>query len=550
MSREQFEEELRNRIKDYSPEIDAQQLWNNIQQKKPKSYLGIFAIFFVLAGAGVSLLFLQNDKASEQLVSEVAVIEDVSNTAQEKADADKGFVTGNDPVGEGIIANYTKERMSTNTIAAPSDNEALVFSPNTIDQNHGKVNYSDRRKTKIESNTSNNLIKSNVVNNATEYDDNQLINIIDVPEIQSNNQDHEQIATTSILDVSPQENQGDELIPNNAITNNESQPFNEETNVIDPSVNETVVQTDDLFAIESSEEIEQLNNTAFEVHQLEERMADAKVSNWQKMDGEVEKRKPAGNNKQKFKSNKRTFELTVDVLGGPMFPFKSLTAKSEEDKSYLAQRQFTEQVLRGYTAEVNTYGEFKKMGYFKVGVSYAGFKESFVYKGETIREYYDPNGIQSIEIDAQGDTTFVLDSVLVTQVINRNINRINSYNMLDLSMSMGYMLNRSRWSIFVDAGIAYNLMFKANGQYLDRQLEVVNFSDELMEEGSAYKKNLGVAVVANVGFDYEIKPNLNFKIQTGFKRYFSDFSTQENPIRQKYNFLNLGLGLAYTFNNF
>ncbi|MCB0502477.1 MAG: hypothetical protein KDD32_07320, partial [Bacteroidetes bacterium] len=531
--------------------IDAQQLWNNIQQKKPKNYLGAFAIFFLLAGAGVSLLFLQNDKASEQLVSEIAEIENVSNIAQEKSVSDKEFISGNEPIGETMITANAKEKMSINTIAAPpSDNGTLVFSPNTIDQNHGKVNYSDRRKTKIESNASNNLIKSNVVNNATEYADNQRNNIVNVTENRSNNQDHGQIGTTSFLDVSPQVNQVDASIPNNAINNNESKAFNDEVEVIDPSGNETVEQANEMLAIESSQEIEQLNNTAFEVHQLEERMADAKVSNWQKMDGEVEKRKPAGNNKQKFKSNKRTFELTVDVLGGPMFPFKSLTAKSEEDKSYLAQRQFTEQVLRGYTAEVNTYGEFKKMGYFKVGVSYAGFKESFVYKGETIREYYDPNGIQSIEIDAQGDTTFVLDSVLVTQVINRNINRINSYNMLDLSMSMGYMLNRSRWSIFVDAGIAYNLMFKANGQYLDRQLEVVNFSDELMEEGSAYKKNLGVAVVANVGFDYEIKPNLNFKIQTGFKRYFSDFSTQENPIRQKYNFLNLGLGLAYTFNNF
>ncbi|MEZ5009849.1 MAG: hypothetical protein R2753_16995 [Chitinophagales bacterium] len=591
MSREQFEEELRNRIKDYSPEVNTQQLWDSLQQKKPKNYLGIFALFFLLAGAGTGIFFLQQGKnqfADETNLIDIVNQDDIkiqdsrrktqdaklnaesfqeekqfSNSSSNSNSSSSSNSNSNTVSNSNLISNSTKNassnttantnskintrNSSTNNQAIKSTNSNLEKIASGIDNNNNKPSsFGSDKATADIAGLENNFSKSKTIGSTLKSIDNELIelNFIDgIVETVVNNQ-------KNAVDANPSNTEANNLIRNgdhSVINSEDAMQSTGEESITTANYSEEESNT---LEQKSSTEIEQLNNASIETFHLEERTAEAKISNWQKMDGEVEKRKPTSDKGQKYKSNRKTFELSIEVLGGPMFPFKSLTAKSEEDKAYLSQRQFTEQVLRGYTAEVNTYGEFKKMGYFKVGVSYAGFQESFIYKGETIREYYDPNGIQTVEINGDGDTTFVMDSVLVTQVIGRNINRVNAYSMMDLSVSMGYILSRSKWSIYVDGGIAYNLLFKANGQFLNRALEPINFSDELVDGGSPLKKNLGVAVVANMGFDYQINPHLKFKIQTGYKRYFSDFSTVENPIRQKYNFINLGLGLSYTFNNF
>ncbi len=149
-----------------------------------------------------------------------------------------------------------------------------------------------------------------------------------------------------------------------------------------------------------------------------------------------------------------------------------------------------------------------------------------------------------------GDTTHVYDSVLVDQYKTTKYTSRNAYNTFDLSTSIGFVYSSSRWSVFADAGLAYNLAMKANGRMLNESLDVIGFTEPMEGGQSPFRKNLGVGVVANFGVAYEIIPSLKFKLQTGYKRYFRDFSNDGTPINQNYHLINMGMGLQYTFDNF
>ncbi len=542
MSREQFEEELRSRMKDYKPAVDTQQLWSNIKKEKSKNYTGIIAFILLLMGTGVGAFFLLQNQNEESVVTNtntnttITAIEQ-SNDVEVKRNIVDAKTTN---INQEILANKninevnskgsynTKSNVVENQVASLNDRNKRQLSSKALDQsttaakseNLIKSTNTDLQVNNLDyANASNTVLKNNknVLENKIESDiENSIINQTD--DSYSKDVDHRDVVVNNGTEVIS--SRGSYLAQNFYKRQNESN-------------------------------LSQVNSADFESYLLKERVGEEQVSNWIKMDGVTKKRKPSDSRKQKkYKSPKKTFAISVEALVGPMFPFRKLSEKSIEETSYLSQRLFTEKVLRGYKAELNTYGNFKKYGYFRVGIDYAGFKESFIYNGETTSEYWDPDGIASVQINGDGDTTYVVDSVLVTQVVERDINRVNTYNMLDLSVSMGFILNRDKWSIFVDGGIAYNLMFNARGQYLNEDLQVVYFEDEQVSGGLPLRNNLGPAVVGNFGFTYKINKNLDFKIKSGYKRYFNDFSSNENPLSQKYNFINLGLGIQYTFNNY
>jgi hypothetical protein len=561
MSKEQFEQELRRKLKGYQPEVDTHLLWQNIKQQQPKNYWGLVSLFMVAMSLGLGFAFWNiSEQSALQTNQENKLIDDSKNytlnTTQEintqsnnqrteSSSAPKSFIqSGQNVEKENWAAeekNYAATTVGSSVTAAKMKSQSVIQS-HTSDVDKVALAYHQNIQTNSKSTLPNNLIERFESN----YDQAEAVDVTADLNISS---DYLIVANTNeSIDVNLN------VFDNNGNSANLNTTFTDLSNSVSPNESDIIPNQESVFKQEHPQVLnnqQDLAENALDVVPLPEEVIQNLIQKKDDFKSNTNKRKPISNNQQyRIKTGPSTFELTTEAVIGPMFPIKSLTSKNEESSAYLAERKASEVVLRGYSAEVNAYGGFKKHGYFKVGIDYAGFSESFTFSSIKTIEYWDPNALVGIEIGATGDTTYLYDSVWVSEDILSKTTAKNTFQMLDITTAMGYTYAGSKWALFVDAGLAYNVLFKNKGTYLNQDLLPASFNEPLSNGSPAFRRNLGVAVVANLGFVYEIKPNFNFKIQTGYKRYFNDFTTVANPIRQKYNFLDLGMGFQYTFDNF
>jgi hypothetical protein len=560
MSKEQFEQELRRKLKGYQPEVDTQMLWQNIKNQQPKNYWGLVSLFMVAMSLGLGFAFWNiSEQTNLQTNQENNLIDDsnlYTNHSTNKTDN-----TSNPEVNKGNFNADATQSVSLNL--SEKEEASNVHNYPTQKVNHTSTSIIKKQSISTQTNDAVALQQKHSIgkstslpiqNNSAPSSSEEILILVDAPIAKL------EIEETVTNDILNQNEHFDETTHKEADFNS-NQEFDASfaangIESISDNSNHIIPNQESVFKQELSNtnlyNQQEVATNQLDVAPLSEEVIQSLVN---KRDDDFKgnsiKRKPTSNTQKiKFKTGPSTFELTTEAVIGPMFPIRSLSAKGDENDSYLAEREASEAVLRGYSAEINTYGGFKKHGYFKIGVDYAGFSEAFNFSSIETQSFWDPNGLVGTEISTEGDTIYIYDSVWVTKDVLNKTSERNSFQMLDLTTAMGFTYGSSKWSIFADAGFSYNLLFKKKGTYLNEDIEPTSFSEPLSNGSAPFKKNLGVAVVANLGFAYEIRPNLNFKIQTGYKRYFNDFSSAANPIRQKYNFLDLGMGIQYTFDNF
>lgn len=480
MSRKQFEEELRARLNEYAPQVDADQIWNNIKQEQPKNYLAY------MAGVGVLLFsalvgFVAMQQTSQPFAESASI-----NTTELFTTSNHFVLIDNQATNTFQIETNRNFDNNVSSIDSDAANQIGAVVATTVNQINSIANSAS-------------TILVTQVDNENEKQFTALANAENQKGAKRKTKQQVKYVKRGNKEASAsyiRSSLGEDKLVVSTPRPVPSVAFSEPTLVTEAKA-ETVSAQEKAEAILLKQKVAKFER--YIASQRKSFQLEAKA-----LPPAEEKHKLHKSNH--FKSNRKSIGLTLEVMGGPMFPIKSLSVKNSEQANYLNQRNLSEKVLRGYHLDVNVISSFKKYLYLKGGISYMGFREAFMF-----------------------------DENLST----------NKYNMLDFAAAVGVKYGKSRWHIFADAGLSMNTLFKTKGTYLNEELEMARFN-----EADIFNTNLGPAVLANVGFIYEINKDFNFKIQTGYKRYFKSFSTALNPIEQRYNFVNLGMGIQYNFSNY
>ncbi len=232
---------------------------------------------------------------------------------------------------------------------------------------------------------------------------------------------------------------------------------------------------------------------------------------------------------------------------GFLYPKKSLEAKDASSQEYLESREATESFVYGGQFNVELQARFKRHFYFSIGIAHEHIKEKFEFSSSTNFQYWEQDVLTDILVNESNDTTFVYDSVLVSQNITRNVKHYNDFKTLDITTSLGYIYSREKWHLFVETGPTVNLWFRKRGMYLNESLQPANFSDRLPDNETQFNETLKVGIAAYAGIGYNVHSNIQLTFRAGVKHHFGDITGTANAIQQNYTMFSFQGGMNFLF---
>lgn len=226
---------------------------------------------------------------------------------------------------------------------------------------------------------------------------------------------------------------------------------------------------------------------------------------------------------------------------GIFLPSKNLSTKGIESPLAYQQRISNESTLEGIN--VGLYGMLirDRIPFFvKAGISYSRIAE----KMELEYEYVERDttvGIVSSTVSANGDTITHVYGDVITETLFKGKNQRHYYvHLFDFPVSVGYNTFVGGLDLSVEAGMKFNFMTRGTGNILTGQNTYANLTLEPQFKNRIDMSFFGGFMVGrhfnNVG-DFYLAPRFTF--------YPSDFSNQDNPIKQSYMTFGLNAGFIY-----
>lgn len=222
----------------------------------------------------------------------------------------------------------------------------------------------------------------------------------------------------------------------------------------------------------------------------------------------------------------------IEVYAGMGYPLRQMTL-SGEPNSLLSYRQQTEKPWYTTQASMTAGISLHKIWTASIGLEYALVKEKFDY----LR-----SGITKIVIDFEPQTGLAKDTNIISgTIINSGENKFQMYT---IPVLLGYQkqLNQN-WMLAVEAGAAFNFYTTITGKVLYSDQDVRRI-DDIPE---MYHRNLGISVRGGLVLQYLWNDNLSLFVSPKATFYLDDWSHISNPVRSKYNLINVGIGLRKSF---
>jgi hypothetical protein len=149
-------------------------------------------------------------------------------------------------------------------------------------------------------------------------------------------------------------------------------------------------------------------------------------------------------------------------------------------------------------------------------------------------------GIQSIIIDANGDSTVITGPIARYQQLSRFKRTFNRYTFIDIPLLTGYEFGEGALKFSVTGGAIINLVMQASGERLSAQEQPV-----ALGEATAFRMRAGLSFQAGMGGSWELHPRWRLHAQLAM-RYFPWTITQaDSQLSQQYQWLGGQLSLRY-----
>ena len=155
--------------------------------------------------------------------------------------------------------------------------------------------------------------------------------------------------------------------------------------------------------------------------------------------------------------------------------------------------------------------------------------------------YYSEDAVTQMVITFDPETNQPIDTSLVLGMLeNRGDIR---YTMIDIPVFVGLTKQFRTFELGLEAGVLYNLSFKAEGKIINEQLDIFRISDET----PIYKKELGLGLRTSLVFRKRMANGLAFQVKPTFKMYLDEINHADYILPTTLNFARLDVGLRKDF---
>lgn len=225
----------------------------------------------------------------------------------------------------------------------------------------------------------------------------------------------------------------------------------------------------------------------------------------------------------------------IDVLGGPMYANRTLAAKNDDLASYATIRDSTETSRLGFNSTIRASLVLANGIALRSGVAYTQINEKLdLFDGTTTDiAIYEIKDVHGNIIGTQTDT-------IIGQRIKTTYNR---YKMVDIPVILGYEVRDRNWTIALNGGAYFNVLFEQKGEFLSPDLTTVNFTSTEEEHYDAFNNSVGMSLFGSVGLHYKIGNRLHLMAEPQFRYFMDSFTNADYPLQQNYWAVGMNLGV-------
>ena len=245
---------------------------------------------------------------------------------------------------------------------------------------------------------------------------------------------------------------------------------------------------------------------------------------------------------------KSAFRPYFGVYGGALYPLKSLKDKTTEFEYLVNARRATETVLEGVTA-----GGYLGLQHWnglslEAGLEYQRMNERFD-QTTVIKDTIGQIAVTGIIVNAPGDTTFIQDSIFVTQETRTVKQTYNNYRFLQLPLAIGYTWKTDGpWSPYVKIGAAINLRFGQKAEIISPDGTSEKYvSEDAGRADYPFRTRIGLSPFVQAGLRYRLGAHLSLFGELRYVHPGSGISAAAYPVEQRYRLPGANVGMHWGF---
>lgn len=183
--------------------------------------------------------------------------------------------------------------------------------------------------------------------------------------------------------------------------------------------------------------------------------------------------------------------------------------------------------------------------FLRTGLAYRRINFRTDYSSSVIEELTDPEGILSIRVDVDGDSTFTYGPTNITRTESSRFRYYNSLTTLDIPLLLGYSFGKGKLQFSLEAGPVFNIGSFSKAKLLGEDLNFFTASNDT----GWYKKRLsGVGFTASGTLNYPISRRSAVTLGVNYERTpVSGFEASNAGYQSHYNIIGVSAGVKMRF---
>lgn len=224
----------------------------------------------------------------------------------------------------------------------------------------------------------------------------------------------------------------------------------------------------------------------------------------------------------------------VDAYYAPELASRSFSANNISDLAYAEKRSATEKAIMSYTVGLRASVVFPTGIAARTGVQYSNNTERFDYIKET----------QTITIERKDkDGNVIGFETIVKEIMDQSYNH---YKNVDIPIIIGYEKELKDFVLSVNTGLGINISSSQSGKIYQSDLtSIYNMSNQGEGNQVVYKNHTGISWIGSIGLNYKYNDKIMLMLEPSARYYLKSITDESYPLRQKYFFMGLNIGLRY-----
>lgn len=233
-----------------------------------------------------------------------------------------------------------------------------------------------------------------------------------------------------------------------------------------------------------------------------------------------------------YKNN--TSHFYIDGYYAPELASRSFSADKISDLAYAEKRSATEKAIMSYTIGLRASVVFPSGIAVRSGLQFSNNTERFDYIKET----------QIITIERKDkDGNVIGFETIEKEIMDQSYNH---YKYVDIPIIIGYEKELKDFILSLNTGLGINISSSQSGKIYQSDLKsIYNVGNQGEGNTVLYKNHAGISWIGSIGLNYKYNDKIMLMLEPSARYYLKSITDEAYPLRQKYLFMGLNIGLRY-----